>query len=196
MIVIGLTGSIGMGKSTVASQFAAMGAKLCSADAIVHVLLKTDTRVRAAIKKEFPQAFIDGAIDRNVLGKIIFADDQKRKRLEAILHPRVQNIENRFVQKNKQLGTKVVVLDIPLLFETGGEQRCDVVIVASAPYFIQKQRVMRRPRMTEEKLNHIISSQMSDANKRRLADFVVATGLGKAHSFRKIKAFMKDSGLA
>ncbi len=196
MIVVGVTGSIGMGKSTVASQFAALGAKVCNADAIVHALLASDQQIIAQIRKHFPEAMESGKVNRRLLGQSVFSNEKKRLQLEAILHPRVISIENRFIKKNKRLGAKVVVLDIPLLFETGGDVRCDIVVVATAPAIIQKQRVMRRTGMTEEKFLDILDGQMSDASKRAGADLIIATGLGKAHSFRIVKTFMKDMCLA
>ncbi|MFO0389153.1 MAG: dephospho-CoA kinase [Alphaproteobacteria bacterium] len=196
MIIIGLTGSIGMGKSTVAAQFAALGGKICSADAIVHSLLEKDAGIITRIGKQFPEAIENGRINRKTLGKIVFSDQNKRAWLEAVLHPRVVRIEDRFIKKNRQLGARMVVMDIPLLFETGGEQRCDAVVVATAPVFIQKQRVMKRPGMTAEKFSKILATQVSDAAKRKSADFVVATGLGRAHSFRAVKTYMRSLGLA
>ncbi len=196
MIVIGLTGSIGMGKSTVAQQFAELGAKICSADALVHELLANDSGVFTEVKEHFPQAIEDGKISRGLLGRIVFSDAAKRRQLEAILHPRVQAAENHFIEKNRELGTKLVVLDIPLLFETGGQVRCDATVVVSAPAFIQRLRVMRRQGMTRAKFLSILQNQMPDKEKRKCADFVVATGLGKAHSFRQVKRIMKVLNLA
>lgn len=191
MIIVGVTGSIGMGKSTVTSQFEALGAKTCNADTIVHKLLETDAEVLAQIQEHFPQAVEGNAINRAILGKIVFPDTERRKQLEAILHPRVQAVENEFIEKNRVLGTKVVALDIPLLFETGGEKRCDITVVASAPACVQRWRVMRRPGMTKEKFDAILKNQMPDKEKRQRATFVVATGFGKSHSFRQVKKIMK-----
>ena len=187
MIVIGLTGSIGMGKSTVSKQFSLLGAKVASADDFVHYLLKNDTKIIADIAKEFPNAVIDGVIERKILGKIVFADAQKLKILEQILHPKVVALEEKFVKKQRRLGAKLVVLDIPLLFETGAEKRVDYTVVVTAPKFIQRRRVLARTGMTAEKFAQIISTQMPDNEKRKRADFIIQTGLGKAYSFRELQ---------
>lgn len=187
MVIIGLTGSIGMGKSTVAYQFAALGAKVCSADACVHKLMSKKGAAVGEIEKYFPDAVINGEIDRQVLGKIVFSDKEKLALLENILHPLVREMEDDFIFRQKNLGAKIIVLDIPLLFETDGHERVDFTVVVSAPAFIQKQRVMARKNMTTEKFERIIASQMQDLEKRNRADFIIPTGLGKAHSFRAVK---------
>jgi dephospho-CoA kinase len=181
-IVIGLTGGIGMGKSTVASQFAAFGARVCNADTLVHQLLGPGGKAEADVKKAFPEASTATGIDRGILGKIVFTDSAKRKALEAILHPMVIAQENEFIARQQEVGTKMVVLDIPLLFETGGEARCNFTVLATAPAFIQKRRVMKRPGMTEEKFRAIVAAQMPDGEKRQRADFIVQTGFGKIYS--------------
>ncbi|MEK6746423.1 MAG: dephospho-CoA kinase [Pseudomonadota bacterium] len=187
MIVIGLTGGIAMGKSTVARQFELLGAKTCSADACVHKLMRKGGKAVALIKKHFPSSVKDEEVDRKILGKIVFADKEKLIKLENILHPLVQEMENDFVRRMRNLGTKFVVLDIPLLFETNGHERVDFTVVVSAPAFIQKQRVMARQGMTAERFEKIIASQMQDLEKRNRADFVIPTGLGKGYSFRAVK---------
>lgn len=190
-IIIGLTGSIGMGKSTISKQFAALGAKLCNADHFVHVLMNGGAAV-PEVQKYFPDVIENGAVNRKKLGQIVFADKQKLHILETILHPLVIGMEEDFIKKSAALGAKIVVMDIPLLLETGGQERCDMVVVASAPFFIQKQRVMARPNMTLEKFHHILAAQMPDHEKRSFADFIIDTGLGKAHSFRQVKSLMQD----
>lgn len=190
MIIIGLTGSIGMGKSTVAKQFAALGAKICSADACVHKLMGRGGGAVAEIKKYFPEAVENNAVDRQVLGKIVFADKSKLVLLENILHPLVREMEDDFIFRQKKLGTKMLVLDIPLLFETNGHERVDFTVVVSAPAFIQRQRVMARKNMTTEKFERIIASQMQDHEKRNRADFIIPTGLGKSYSFRAVKELL------
>lgn len=192
MLIIGLTGSIGMGKSTIARQFAALGAKICSADACVHKLMSKNGMAVAEVQKEFPTAVKNGVVDRKILGKIVFSDKQKLTLLENILHPLVQKREDDFCAHAKRLGTKLVVLDIPLLFETGGENRVDFTVVVSAPAFIQKQRVMARKGMTTEKFERIIATQMQDLEKRNRADFIIPTGLGKAYSFKLIKILLSS----
>jgi len=186
MIVIGLTGSIGMGKTTLARQLMALGAKICHADVIVHELLDTGGEAVAVVAKTFPGTENKSKIDRKKLGEIVFNNKKKLKQLEALLHPLVVGKENEFVTRQLMLGAKMAVLDIPLLFETGAEARCDITIVASAPGFIQRQRVMKRPNMTPEKFRSIVAAQMSDGEKKDRADFVVSTGLGRAYSFRAL----------
>ena len=187
MIVIGLTGSIGMGKSTVARQFALLGAKVCSADACVHKLMSRGGAAVSQINNHFSMAVKNDEVDRKILGQIVFSDKQKLIKLENILHPLVQKMEDDFIVRSKRLGAKLVVLDIPLLFETDGHKRVDFTIVVSTPAFIQKQRVMARKNMTIEKFERIIASQMQDLEKRNRADFIIPTGLGKAYSFRMVK---------
>lgn len=187
MIVIGLTGSIGMGKSTVARQCAILGAKTLSSDEVVHRLMQPGGKAFSLVAQAFPDAVAQGKIDRKKLGANVFSDEKKLKILEAILHPLVIMEEEKFGRAQKKLGAKILVLDIPLLFETGGERRMDITLVATAPAFIQAQRVLARPNMTREKLAHIRAKQMPDREKRKRADFVIHTGLGKAASMRQIK---------
>jgi len=178
-----------MGKSTVASQLALLGAKVCSADSIVHRLMKEGGEAVAQIREHFPAAVKNGIVDRRKLGDIVFASEEKRRLLEQIIHPLVVEEEEHFIDCERRRGAKLVVLDIPLLFETGADSRCDLVIVASAPYFIQKQRVLARPRMTPQRFQQILAQQMPDYEKRQLADIVIHTGLGKAHSMQQLKYF-------
>ena len=192
MVIIGLTGSIGMGKSTVARQFAAFGAKVCSADACVHKLMAKGGVAVGEIAKYFTDAVKNHEIDRQVLGKIVFADKKKLTLLENILHPMVQEMEDDFTYRAKNLGAKIVVLDIPLLFETGGEQRVDFTVAVTAPAFIQRQRVMVRKGMTAEKFERIVASQLPSQEKEKRADFVIQTGLGKAHSFMAVKELVSS----
>lgn len=191
-LIIGLTGGIGMGKSTLASQLAAMGAKICNADHIVHKLLSKGGAGVEPVGKAFPGVVSGGAVNRKALGEIVFADGQKRRELEAILHPLVVAQENAFMMKEGRLGARLLVLDIPLLFETAADERCDVVLVASAPAFLQRSRVLKRPGMSEQKFRRIVASQMPERHKRFLADAVVATGLGKAHSYRQMKKILEQ----
>jgi len=188
MIIIGLTGSIGMGKSTVSRQFAALGAKVANSDDFVHQMMEKD-EVIAEIAEIFPSSIIDKKIDRKILGQIVFADEKKRKILEKILHPRVVELEEKFVKKQQKLGAKLVVLDIPLLFETGADARVDYTIVVSAPKNVQRRRVLARAGMSSEKFERILKTQMPDLEKKKRADFIIPTGLGKAYSFREVRAF-------
>ena len=173
MIVLGLTGSIGMGKSTVGGFFANAGVPVYDADAAVHRLY--EGAAVPAIEAAFPGTTADGEVDRTRLAARVLDDPAALKRLEAIVHPLVRRDEEAFLARAAAAGAKVAVLNIPLLLETGGDQRCDAIVVVSAPAEIQRGRVMSRPGMTEAKLASIIAKQMSDAEKRQRADFVVDT---------------------
>lgn len=179
MIILGLTGSIGMGKSTAAAMLQRLGVPVHDADAAVHRLMQRGGAAVAAIGREFPGVVADGAVNRQKLGGAVFADPKALKRLEAILHPLVRREEARFLTIAARRRVWAVALNIPLLFETGGENRCDAVAVVSAPPGVQRSRVMARAGMTAEKLAGVLSRQMPDAAKRRRADFVVLTGLTK-----------------
>lgn len=190
MLIIGVTGSIGMGKTTVAQQFAQQGAKHFDADACVHTLMQTQA-VKAAIADLFPEAVGKDGVDRTQLGKTVFADEAKRSALESLLHPLVFWQEQAFIHTQKALGAKAVVLDVPLLFETGCDAVCDITVVATAPEFIQLRRVMQRKGMTEKNFSAIVSCQMPDEEKCALADYAVETGLGKHHSFRQTQHILR-----
>jgi len=190
MIVIGLTGGIGMGKSTVSRQLAILGAKTCSADAIVHQLLSKGGAAVEPVGQVFDGVVCDGAIDRAALRQRVFDQAQERKKLEAIIHPLVVDAEEEFVCRMQYLGARYVVLDIPLLFETQAQKRCDVTFLASAPHFIQRQRVLARKGMNEQIFHKIVQAQMPEEQKRDLADFIIPTGLGKAHSFACLKTIL------
>ncbi len=187
MIVIGLTGGIGMGKSTIARQCRLLGARIINADDIVHGLMQPGGGAFAAVAREFPEALERGAINRGGLGDIVFSDEKRLRRLESILHPLVIRAEEKYVAGLQRKGARILVMDIPLLFETGGERRMDLTLVATAPAFLQAQRVLARPGMTKKKYASILAKQMPDAEKRRRADAIVHTGLGKAASMRQIK---------
>src|SRR5262249_33573711 len=173
MIVRGLTGSIGMGKSTVESFFAESGVPVYDADAAVHRLYAGDAA--PLIEAAFPGTSKDGTVDRARLAAQVIGDAAALRRLEAIVHPLVRREEEEFLARAEAAGAPVAVLNIPLLFETGGEKRCDAVVVVSAPAATQRARVMARPGMTEEKFTELLAKQMPDAEKRRRADFVVDT---------------------
>jgi dephospho-CoA kinase len=182
VIVLGLTGSIGMGKSTAAAALRQMGVPVHDADASVHRLMRHGGAAVGFIEAAFPGTALDGAIDRKELGRRVFADPAELERLESLLHPMVREQERIFLRTCRLRGHPIAVLDIPLLYETGGEKRCDAVIVVTAPKFLQDQRVLRRPGMTRQRLSEILAKQMPDAEKRARADFVVQTGLGKRAS--------------
>ena len=192
MIVLGLTGSIGMGKSTAARMLRRLGVPLYDADAEVHRLLAPGGGAVRAVEAAFPGVRnAAGGVDRQKLGRRVFGDPPALRRLEAILHPRVRAVERKIVASARARGEKLVVLDIPLLFEIGGEKRCDYVLVVSAPARLQRERVMRRPGMTEQRFADILRAQIPDAVKRRRADFVVPTALGKAATYRRLQSIVR-----
>lgn len=173
MIVIGLTGSIGMGKTTAGAMFADRSIPVISADEIVHRLYAG--RAAGAIEAAFPGTVIDGVVDRNRLSKAVLNDEQAFRRLESIIHPMVAEEREAFIDAQRAAGQKIVVLDIPLLFEGNGQETVDKVVVVSCGDDLQRQRVMKRPGMTEEKFQAILSRQLPDAQKRARADYVVDT---------------------
>lgn len=176
MIVLGLTGSIGMGKSTTAQMFVDLGIPVNDADAVVHDLYQGEAV--APMEKAFPGVVTDGRVDRAKLSAVLAAEPSRFKELEAIIHPLVRQREQEFLQRHRALETPIVVLDIPLLYETGGEGRVDAVVVVSAGAAIQRERVLKRPGMTPEKFDLILSRQMPDAQKRAKADYIIDTGEG------------------
>lgn len=189
-LLVGLTGSIGMGKSTAAGMLSALGYPVFDADAAVHRLLGPGGAAVSAVAEAFPGAIRAGRVDRGALGQAVFGEPEALRRLEAILHPLVRREREAFLAHAARNRARAVVLDIPLLFETGGEGRCDRVIVVSAPAFLQRQRVLARPGMTEEKFRAILAHQMPDAEKRRRADAVVMTGLGKRATLTDLRRTM------
>ncbi|MDJ0895824.1 MAG: dephospho-CoA kinase [Alphaproteobacteria bacterium] len=186
MKVIGLTGSIGMGKSRAARLLRSMGVPVHDADATVHRAMGPCGQAVSAIEAAFPGIARGGAVDRAALGALVFADVDRLRRLEAILHPIVREAEHRFLRRQRLQRRRLVVLDIPLLFETRAERRCDAVIVVSAPAFLQAQRVLSRPGMTPERLAAIRAQQMPDVEKRRRADVVIRTGLSVGETRRAL----------
>ena len=177
MIIIGVTGSIGMGKSTTARLFAAHGAELHDADAVVHALYRGEAVPHVAAR--FPEAITEEGVDRVKLAAILATDPAALPALEAIVHPLVQAVEAERMAAARSEGWAMFVTDVPLLFETGAENRVDVVVVASAPADIQAARVLKRPGMTPERFAAILARQMPDAEKRRRAHFIVDTGHSK-----------------
>lgn len=176
MLIIGLTGSIGMGKSTAAARIRVLGIPVCDADAIVHKLYKAGGAAVEPIEAAFPGTRSeDGGIDRQKLAAQLLADPGAYAKLEAIVHPLVLAAERELIHTKAGKGMDKVVLEIPLLFETGGDKRVDVTIVVSAPPEVQRSRVLERPGMTADKFEQIVSRQMPDEEKRRRADFVVDT---------------------
>jgi dephospho-CoA kinase len=176
MFVLGLTGSIGMGKTTTARLFAEEGVPVHDADAAVHALYRGEAV--APIEAAFPGTTAQGQVDREELSKAVAGDAAALKRLEGIVHPLVRQAEQKFLVNAGRDKAPVAVLDIPLLFETGGEARVDAVVVATAPAEIQRERVLARPGMTEQKFQALLAKQIPDAEKRRRADFIVDSGQG------------------
>jgi dephospho-CoA kinase len=190
-VLLGLTGGIAMGKSEAGRAFRRLGVPVFDADAIVHRLLAAGGAAVKPVAKAFPTAVCDGCLDRRRLGTLVFGDDQALRRLESILHPLVASERDRFIRRTAALGARVVVLDVPLLFETGGEKACDYVAVVSAPPFVQRRRALRRAGMTAEKLEAILAHQTRDADKRRRADFVIPTGLGRREGLQAIRRILR-----
>lgn len=185
--IVGLTGSIGMGKTETAKLFARLGIPVHDADAVVHALYEKGGAGVEPIGKAFPEAVINGRVDRAALAARLSGDEDAFQRLEAIVHPLVREAERSFLETAVKRGDGLVVLDIPLLFETGGNSRVDAVIVASAPAEIQRARVLAREGMTLEKLEAIHARQVPDVDKRAKADFVIETDKGLAHAFESVK---------
>lgn len=180
MIKLGLTGSIGMGKSTTGQMFVERGCPLHDADATVHALYKG--RAVPLIEQAFPGTTDENGVNRQELSKHVLGNAEAMKKLEAIVHPLVHEEERAFFERAEEQGAQIVVLDIPLLFETKAEHRCDVIAVVSAPAEQQKARVLARPDMSEEKFEAIKARQMPDEEKRTRADFVIDTGQGLDHA--------------
>jgi len=191
MKILGLTGSVGMGKSTAAAMFRRMGVPTYDADAAVHRMMQRGGSAVAAVAAAFPGVAHDGAIDRAALGQRVFGNDAAMKRLEAIIHPRVRDDERAWLAAMRRRKAKLVVMDVPLLFESGRDKRYDATLVVTAPAFLQRARVLARPNMTPAKLAAIQARQMPDAEKRRRADFVVPSGLGRAVTWRALRAALR-----
>ena len=191
MIIIGLTGGIAMGKSTVARMFRRLGVPVINADAIVHELLAAGGGAFASVAKTFPEALEKNKIDRKILGMLTFSDKSRLHALQEILHPLVREKRKQILATHARARTPLVVLEIPLLFESGAERLCDYVVVASAGERLQKQRAMQRPGMTEEKFTAIKSHQMPDKEKKNRAAFVISTGKGKAETMREVHQLLE-----
>jgi dephospho-CoA kinase len=192
MMILGLTGSIAMGKSTITDMFAEAGIPTTNADSIVHDLLANDRSVIAQVTQHFPEAQAGEAIDRKKLGARVFGDLVAMRVLEGILHPKVRAVEVATVLREQKNGAWLVVLDIPLLFETGADARVDKVLVVTASPKVQRERVMARPGMTEERFADIASRQMPDAEKRKRADYLVETDKGLEHSRVKVQLILDE----
>ncbi|MBX9574445.1 MAG: dephospho-CoA kinase [Caulobacteraceae bacterium] len=178
MIILGLTGSIGMGKSTTTRLFAEAGAVTWNADDAVHALYERGGSAVGPVGEAFPGVVIDGAVDRNRLARVLGDDRDAFRRLETIVHPLVAQGRLAELEAARSAGVKLAVLDIPLLFETGGDRAVDAVVVVTAPPEVQAERVLARPGMTQERFDAIIARQLPDAEKRARADFVIDTSRG------------------
>ncbi|SLJ93211.1 dephospho-CoA kinase [Novosphingobium mathurense] len=192
--ILGLTGSIGMGKSTVAQMLRDLGVPVFDADAAVHELQGPGGRLLPAIEEAFPGTTGAQGVDRPKLGAAVFGDREKLARLEAIVHPAVAEMRQDFLQKNA--GKALIVFDIPLLYEKGGAQGVDAVAVVSAPAEAQRERVLARPGMTEEKFEQILSLQVPDAEKRARADHVIETGTSLAETREQVARLVAALGSA
>jgi dephospho-CoA kinase len=191
VIILGLTGSIGMGKTAAAKVLRRLGVPVHDADAAVHHMLGDRGQAVEAVRAAFPGVVKGTAVDRDALASKVFADEDALRRLEALLHPLVRRRENRFLGLACRRGARLAVLDIPLLFETGAQVRCDAVIVVSAPRFVQELRVLKRPGMTRDRLAAIRRRQVTEEEKKRRADFVVCTGLGRDTALKSIHGIVK-----
>ncbi len=189
MLLLGLTGSIGMGKSTTADMFRAEGAPVYDSDRLVHDIYNGP--VAMEIERAFPGATVGGAVDRNRLASIVLGDAEAMKRLEAIVHPLVWEGRRRFLEEQARRGVKIAVLDVPLLFETGADKDVDAIVVVTAPKSLQRARVLARANMTEEKFESILARQTPDEEKRRRADFIVHTDAGLEAARGEVRAILK-----
>ena len=188
MLLLGLTGSIGMGKTETAKMFRALGIPVFDADAAVHQLYAAGGKAVAPVGEAFAGVITNGAVDRELLGRAVLSDPQAISKLEEIVHPLVREARRDFVAEAVAAGADIAVLDIPLLFETGGEGQVDKVVVVSAPADVQRKRVLERPGMTEEKFNAIRDKQMPDAEKRARADFIIETDRGLDDARQQVEA--------
>lgn len=192
MIIVGLTGSIGMGKSTAADMLRAMGVAVIDSDHIARSLTAPGGAALPALRSAFPEVFDGAHLDRAKLSALVFNDARARARVENIIHPMIHTQRTRLLDFYARRKTKLVVLDIPLLFEKGLDALCDYVIVVSAPYDVQRARVLARPGMDEDAFLARLQNQMPDALKRARADFVVDTGRGRGYTARALRRIVKD----
>lgn len=190
MIILGLTGSIGMGKTTTARLFMDEGVPVHDADAAVHRLYAGEAA--PLVEELFPGTVEHGVVNREKLAQRVVGNPEAMKKLETVIHPLVRADCERFLEEHRQKGTPIVVLDIPLLFETGGRERVNKVVVVSAPADVQKERVLARPGMTEEKLEAIRARQMPDEEKRQRADFVIETGYGIEPARQAVREILRQ----
>jgi dephospho-CoA kinase len=195
MIVLGLTGSIGMGKSVAAAMLRRLGVPVHDADAAVHRALGPGGAAIPAIRESFPEAIAEegprARVDRKKLGVVVFGRPERLRQLEKIVHPLVRQSEQVFLRRCRARRLAVAAIDVPLLFETGGERRCNATVLVSAPADVQARRVLSRPGMTRERLAAVRAQQMPDGEKRRRADFVVPTGAGMRLTWIRLKRMLR-----
>ena len=191
MWIIGLTGAMGAGKSTLSRFFQLLGIPVLCADTVIHHLLDSDPGVYQKIKSLWPNVFVQGKIDRLLLGEHIMSSPTLLRTLEGVLYPQLTKIQKTFLQNNQKRGTLMVVLDTPLLLEVGLGPYCHCIILAVAPYFLRKQRVLRRKGMSLEKFNYFESQRMGEKESARYADFRVPTGRGKGSSLKRIEQIIE-----
>ena len=189
MIIVGLTGSIAMGKSTTADIFRQENIPVHDADAVVHALYTG--KAAALVERQFPGSTRDGAVDRSALGKFVIGNPKAMKQLEAIIHPLVAKEREKFLKNAEKQGAAITVLDIPLLFETGADQICDYIVVVTTSAKMQKQRALSRPGMSVVKFEKILASQMSNSEKKKRADFIVDTSFGVDKASEQVKALLE-----
>ena len=187
MIIVGLTGSLAMGKTETAKMFAALGVPVFDSDAEVHRLYAKDGEAVSLIEREFPTAVIGGTVDRATLSSIVTSEPRALARLESLVHPLVEKARARFIDESRRKKEKLIILDMPLLFETGLDRSVDRVIVVTAPAEVQRQRAMARKGMTVNKLETILARQLPDSEKRARADFVVDTSRGFAEAAAQVR---------
>lgn len=195
MIKLGLTGSIGMGKSTTAAMFAARGVPVYDADAAVHQVYAPGGAAVKAVSEAFPDVLdAQGGVDRSRLRERALGDPAAMKRLEQIIHPIISNLQASFLDKSASSGAEIIVLDVPLLYETGGDKRVDFVAVVTAPEEVQRERVLARGVLTPSQLREILSRQLPDKEKRQRADFVIDTSLGLEYAEAQVDAVLRELG--
>jgi dephospho-CoA kinase len=192
MIILGLTGSIGMGKSTTAKLFTEAGVPVYDADATVHMVYEGEAA--PAIEAAFPGTTVDGKVDRAKLSAQVVHDAAAMKRLEGIVHPMLRAYHQKFLDEAEQSGAPVAVVDVPLLYETGGEKRVDAVVVVTTSPEVQRERILARDNMTAEKLDAILARQLPDAEKRKRADFIVDTSHGLDPVRARIRDILQEAG--
>lgn len=190
MIILGLTGSIGMGKSTTAQLFAEEGAPVYDADAAVHALYEPGGAAVAPIAAAFPGAVKEGAVDRAALSALVLDRPEALRQLEGIVHPLAREAQEQFLKRAQESGARIAIMDVPLLFETGGDAHVDAVVVATTSAEIQRARVLSRPGMTPQKLEQILARQLPDSEKRARADFVINTGFGIEDARAQVRAVL------